>query len=396
MAGGKPVDRGRVELKDMTANLPEHGRASGLDAVMNTLVDAAIVIDGDGLIRLINPAGERIFEYAARDLVGRNVNVLMPEPYHAEHDQYIRRYVETGEAHIIGIGREVEGRRRSGEVFPMHLAVGRMGRNGTTLFIGIIRDLTDERRRQSEFEALQARHFHLSRVAAMNEMGTAIAHEINQPLAATANYIETARILAARDDGTSETMGPVLDKALEQNGRASDIIARMRRFIERGDVTTETLDLEEVVDASLQLGLSKHRDAGIALNRRIDPEARFVRGDPVQIQQVLVNLIRNGCEAMEGRASKRLALEIAPDTEHPDMARIDVSDTGSGLAEDTLADLFTAFSSTKAGGLGVGLSISRSIVRAHGGRIWASGNEAGGATFAFTLPLARPPSTERR
>lgn len=377
-----------MEMKEMTSSLPEYGQTSALNAVMNTLVDAAIVIDATGVISLINPAGEAIFGYAAAEVVGKNVNVLMPEPYRSEHDDYIGRYIETGEERIIGIGREVEGRRKSGDIFPMHLAVGQMGTNGATFFVGIIRDLTEERRREAEFEELQARHFHLSRVAAMNEMGTAIAHEINQPLAATANYIETAKILSVRQPDTENTLSHVLDRALEQNHRASDIIARMRRFIERGAVSTETLDMTDIIEASLQLGLSKHRNADIQLKQSIKPTARFVRGDPVQVQQVLINLIRNSCEAMEASNSQILTLTVASDAEHPAMARISLSDTGKGLSHDAIPDLFTAFNSTKDTGLGVGLSISRSIVRAHEGRIWAINNKAGGATFSFTLPLA--------
>lgn len=379
-----------MDMKDMTSALPDYGLASGLDAVMNTLVDAAIVINAFGAIQLINPAGERIFGWKASDLIGQNITALMPEPYRSEHDDYVGHYVETGEERIIGIGREVEGLRKSGEVFPMHLAVGEMGSNGTTLFVGIIRDLTDERRRQSEFEDLQARHFHLSRVAAMNEMGTAIAHEINQPLAATANYIETARILAARDDTFGTVLSPVLERALEQNTRASDIITRMRRFIERGDVSMETIDMQDAVEAALMLGLSQHRNHGISVSLEIEDGARFAEGDPVQIQQVLVNLIRNGCEAMDDMSVKKLLIQVRPDAEHENVIRISVSDTGAGLDTDVEDELFTAFASTKESGLGVGLSISRSIVRAHGGRIWAENRDGGGATFSFTLPLSEP------
>jgi len=379
-----------MDMNDMTSSLPIFGPnsnpTSGLNAVMNTLVDAAIVIDETGEIQVINPAGEAIFGFKAEELIGRNVTVLMPEPYHSGHDNYIHNYIRTGEKKIIGIGREVQGKRKNGDVFPMSLAVGEMGQPASLLFIGIIRDLTDHNRREVEFDDLQSRHFHLSRVAAMNEMGAAIAHEINQPLAATANYIETAKILSGRATDTEDRLTPILERALEQNNRAAEIIARMRTFIERGDVDLGPVDLEQALEASLSLSLSKFRDTGIVVIRDIDPKATCVRGDSVQIQQVLVNLIRNGCEAMSGRNETRLTIVVVPDAEHKDMVRISVSDTGIGLSADKLPDLFTAFSSTKSEGLGVGLSISRSIVRAHGGRIWATMNEAGGATFSFTLP----------
>lgn len=376
----------------MTSSLPTSGPnlepTSALDAVMNTLVDGAIVIDARGSIQLINPAGEAIFGYTAKEVIGRNITCLMPEPYHSEHDGYLDRYLKTGEAKIIGIGREVEGQRSNGEIFPMSLAVGEMGHQDRTLFVGIIRDLTEERRRETEFDELQARHFHLSRVAAMNEMGTAIAHEINQPLAAAANYIETGKILCARLDEGGEKLGSVLERALEQNNRAAEIIARMRKFIERGDVSSETVDLDEIIEASVMLSLSRFRDAQIDITRDINPKANRVSGDGVQIQQVLVNLIRNGCEAMTDSPHKQLRISVDSDAEHSNLACISLSDTGTGLSDDIIPDLFTAFTSTKTGGLGVGLSISQSIVRAHGGRIWATSNPTGGSTFSFTLPLA--------
>lgn len=381
---GNWADIGRMDMNAMTSSLP----TSGLDAVMNTLVDGAIVIDGRGVIQLINPAGEAVFGFQASEIVGKNISVLMPEPYQSEHDGYIHHYLQTNEARIIGIGREVEGLRKNGEIFPMSLAVGEMGRNGSTLFVGIIHDLTEQREREAAFDELQARHFHLSRVAAMNEMGAAIAHEINQPLAAAANYIETARILAARRDSADEKTLSMLDKGLEQTHRAADIIARMRTFIERGDVTLERVDLDEILEASLLLSLSRFRNSDIMINRHIAPGAGFVKGDTVQIQQVLVNLIRNSCEAMTESQFKTLDISITSDAEHSDMVRIQLSDTGVGLTDDVVPDLFTAFTSTKTGGLGVGLSISQSIVRAHGGRIWATQNEGSGATFAFTLPKA--------
>lgn len=381
-----------MDMNDMTSPLP----TSELTAVMNTLVDGAIVIDSAGTIQLINPAGEAIFGYSMVELIGRNVTVLMPEPYHSEHDDYIDGYLKTGEKKIIGIGREVQGRRRNGDIFPMGLAVGEMGQTGERLFIGIIHDLTERHRREAEFDALQARHFHLSRVAAMNEMGAAIAHEINQPLAATANYIETAKILAGRIEESADKLVPVLDRALEQNNRAAEIISRMRTFIERGDVNLGAVDLEQALDVSLLLSLSKFRDSEIEVVRTVDPAVTRVRGDAVHIQQVLVNLIRNGCEAMVGSDQKQLTITVAADAEHSNMVRVSLSDTGVGLSPDILPDLFTAFTSTKSGGLGVGLSISRSIVRAHGGRIWAADNDQLGATFSFTLPQCQADKTSDR
>lgn len=365
-----------------------------LSAVMNTLVDAAVIIDRHSIIRSVNRACIDVFGYEEVELIGKNVSCLMPEPYHSAHDDYVANYHRTSEAKIIGIGREVKGKHKDGTVFPIDLAVGEMNMKDQPFYMGVIRDLSDRQARQTAFDELQARHFHLSRVAAMNEMGTAIAHEINQPLSAVSNYIETGRILLSRlDTAENESfkakMETVLEKAVQQNRRAADIISRMRRFIERGDVRSQNFEIGDIIEDALLLGLSEYLQADIAVDITIHPKAHKAQGDPIQIQQVLVNLIRNAAEAMDESDVKELTILVGPDPESSSMICISVSDTGSGIATDILPNLFSAFASSKSSGMGVGLSISRSIISAHGGRIWASARDGGGTIFTFTLKVAK-------
>lgn len=366
-----------------------------LNVLLETLVDSAIVINDRGEMVTMNKPCETIFGYSREVMMGSNVSLLMPEPDRAQHDSYLENYNRTGEAQIIGIGREVEGQRRDGTVFPMDLAIGEMQIGDQKFYLGIIRDLSEKKARQKAFDDLQARHFHLSRVAAMNEMGSAIAHEINQPLTASANYLETARILLDRlaqsaGEPLTEKIDDMMIKSVEQIQQASLIISRMRRFIERGDIQAKSFSISNLLDDAIVLGLSQHMDKEIEVHIDIQSRAEQAYADPIQTQQVLVNLIRNAAEAMKNSCKKRLSIKVDAPPDHDGYIRITVKDSGSGIDPNLHETLFTAFSSTKDTGMGVGLSISRSIVAAMGGRIWTMENPEGGAIFAFTLPASGP------
>ena len=364
-----------------------------LDAVVDTIVDSAVVIDKYGVILTVNKSCLEIFGYSRGSLIGSNVSLFMPEPDRSGHDDYIQNYNRTGQAQIIGIGRHLQGLRSSGEIFPLHLAIGEMEIEGERLFLGIIRDLSEEKARKDAYEELQSRHFHLSRVAAMNEMGAAIAHEINQPLTASANYLETARILIQRMDGTTaliqkDKIDNMLLSSVEQNKRASEIISRMRRFIENREAQVKVFNLEPIIEEAILLGLTGHVSTKPVFQIEIDEEAKFVLGDPVQIQQVLVNLIRNAADAMKEKQIRNLDIFLREDPENEGFVRIEIYDTGVGVSGDEMDQLFQPFVTSKEDGMGVGLSISQSIVKAMGGRIWAMPRPNDGMKFAFTLPKA--------
>lgn len=362
-----------------------------LDSVVDTIVDCAVVIDRNGVILTVNSSCSAIFGYLRESLIGSNVSLLMPEPDRSGHDKYIQNYNRSGDAQIIGIGRNLHGLRSNSEIFPIHLAIGEMEIEGEKLFLGIIRDLSEETARKTAYEELQSRHFHLSRVAAMNEMGAAIAHEINQPLTAAANYLETARILMQRMDKETTTAGrEKIDKMLlssvEQNKRASEIISRMRRYIENREAQVKSFDLKSIIEEALVLGLTGHVSTKPNTAIEIGEGANFALGDPIQVQQVLVNLIRNAADAMAECETRNLNIFIRDDPDSNRLVRIEVHDSGVGVAGDALDQLFQAFVTTKKDGMGVGLSISQSIVKAMGGRIWATPRPSGGMKFAFTLP----------
>jgi two-component system sensor kinase FixL len=362
-------------------------RESHLHSILETIPDAMIVIDGNGIMQFFSSAAERQFGYSEQEAIGQNVSILMPNPDRSRHDGYLARYRSTSERHIIGVGRIVTGQRKDGTTFPMHLSVGEMQSGGVPYFTGFARDLTEHQQTQARLQELQSELVHVSRLSAMGEMASALAHELNQPLAAISNYMKgSRRLLAASSDPNRSKIENALDRAAEQAIRAGQIIRRLRDFVSRGESEKRVESLSKLVEEAGALGLAGAREQGVQLRFNLNPQHDLVLVDRVQIQQVLVNLFRNALEAMAQSPQRQLF--ISNTLVADEMIEIAVSDTGSGFQDDVKQNLFQTFFTTKETGMGVGLSISRSIIEAHGGRMWAEGNASGGATFRFTLPAA--------
>jgi two-component system, LuxR family, sensor kinase FixL len=359
-------------------------REAHLGSILETVPDAMIVIDERGTIHDFSAAAQRTFGYRADEAVGQNVKLLMPSPYRENHDGYMARYLETGERRIIGIGRVVVGERKDGSTFPMELAVGEMRSNDQRFFTGFVRDLTERQDTESRLQELQSELVHISRLTAMGEMASTLAHELNQPLAAIANYLKGVRRLLERHGGEkSEVMRDAVDKAAEQALRAGDIVRRLRDFVARGETERRVESIAKLVEEASALALVGAKEQGIRVRTQYDLDVDLVLADKVQVQQVLLNLMRNAVEAMAGTPRRDLLLStVAADG----MAVINVADTGSGIDPEFASQLFQPFATTKPHGMGVGLSISRTIVEAHGGRIWSEPNPGGGTVFRFTLP----------
>ena len=377
---GIMIDINREKLLEDTVRTRERHFRSILD----TIPDAMIVIDEHGIMQFFSSAAERQFGYSEPEAIGKNISALMPEPDRRRHDGYLARYLKTGERRIIGIGRIVTGMRKDGTTFPMHLTIGEMHSAGKPFFTGFVRDLTEQQQTQARLQELQSELVHVSRLSAMGEMASALAHELNQPLSAISNYMKgSRRLLAGSTDANAPKIEAALDRAAEQAIRAGDIIRRLRDFVARDASEMRVESLSKMIEEAGALGLTGAREQGVFLRFNLDPTCDQVLADRVQIQQVLVNLFRNALEAMAVSTHREL---IASNTKAADdMIEIAVSDTGPGFAGDTLAHLFQPFFTTKETGMGVGLSISRTIIETHGGRMWAETNRSGGATFRFTL-----------
>jgi two-component system sensor kinase FixL len=354
-------------------------------AVLNAAVDAIITIDHLGIIESANQATERLFGYTEAEHVGENVRILMPPPYEDEHDEYLRHYLATGEKRIIGIGREVQARRKDGSVFPVDLAVSEVNLVGRRLFTGIVRDLTEHKLAEKKLGAHRDELAHVLRLNTMGEMAGGLAHEINQPLSAIRNYASgVMRRLGAGDCGRSELI-EVAQLIADESERASTIIQSLKHFVKKGVPDQRLLDINALVRNAMGIMAIEAERRSVAMTARCALNMPRINGDAIQLEQVVINLLLNGIEAMENCAgTKRLLVEIG--TVDAD-ALVSVSDNGPGLPADYSENIFKAFFTTKADGLGMGLAISRSIVEAHNGRLWAEPNSDGGATFRIALPL---------
>jgi two-component system, LuxR family, sensor kinase FixL len=361
-------------------------REAHLKSILETVPDAMIVIDERGGMQSFSSAAERLFGYRADEVIGRNIKMMMPSPYRENHDEYLDRYARTGEKRIIGIGRLVVGERKDGSTFPMELAVGEMNSGGRRYFTGFVRDLTERQKTEARLQELQSELVHISRLTAMGEMASALAHELNQPLAALTNYLKGARrLLDQRTDKETLIVRDALEKASEQSLRAGQIIRRLRDFVSHGESERRVESIKKLVEEASALALVGAKERGIRVRFQFDPAADMVMVDKVQIQQVLLNLMRNAMEAMEPSERREILLSTAPADD--DLLTVNVADTGPGISEELSSQLFQPFVTTKRHGMGVGLSISRTIIESHGGRIWVESNPGGGAVFRFTLRL---------
>jgi two-component system sensor kinase FixL len=380
--GGEQLQRNRLRAAASTQETL--AREAHLQSILDTVPDAMVVIDERGIVQSFSSAAVRLFGHSAAEAVGKNVRILMPSPYREEHDRYLARYLQTGERRIIGIGRVVVGERKDGSTFPMELAVGEMRSSDRRYFTGFIRDLTERQKTETRLQELQSELVHMSRLTAMGEMASTLAHELNQPLSAIANYMKgSRRLLESSTDDLSAKLREAMDKAADQAVRAGQIIRRLRDFVARGESERRVESVKKLVEEASALALVGAKDQGVRVRFHFDPKLDLVLADKVQVQQVLLNLMRNAIEAME--TSQRRELIVSTSAAQDDMITVSVSDTGSGIPPEMMSQLFQPFFTTKRHGMGVGLSISRTIVEAQGGKIEVSSNPGGGTIFRFTL-----------
>jgi len=360
-------------------------REAHLRSILETVPDAMIVIDEQARIQFFSAAAERLFGYKDHEVTGQNIKILMPDPYREQHDGYMHRYLTTGERRIIGIGRVVVGQSKDGATFPIELAVGEMRSGGQRFFTGFIRDLTERQKTEARLQELQSELVHMSRFTALGEMASTLAHEINQPLTAIANYLKGCRRILQRMEGQDVSMlEGAVSQAAEQALRAGQVIRHLREFVARGESERHIENLPKLIEEASALALVGAREKGVRVTYRLDSDATLVLADRIQIQQVLLNLIRNAIEAMQD--STRRELVIASHALPQDgFVEVSVSDTGTGIEPEVLQRLFQPFVTTKKHGMGVGLSICRTIVESHGGKIWIESEIGRGTVFSFTL-----------
>ena len=360
-------------------------REAHLRSILDTVLDATIVSDQDGTIVSFNAAAVRQFGYSEEEAIGQNLRMLMPQPYRREHDGYLQRYLATGEKRIIGVDRVVVGQRKDGSTFPMKLAVGETKTGGHRFFTGFVRDLTEREESAARLQEVQTELARLARLNEMGEMASTLAHELNQPLSAIANYVHgSARLLEDWEGEKAERLRDALKEAGQQSLRAGQIIKHLREFVTKGETEKSPQNLRTLIEEAGALALVGSREKGVRSVFDFATGWDQVMVDRVQIQQVLTNLMRNAVEAMKDSPKKELHVGIRPIGE--DEVEVLVEDSGPGIPDEIADQLFKPFTTTKAGGMGIGLSISKRIVEAHGGEMTVARSALGGASFSFTLP----------
>ena len=378
-------------IRDITARkaaeLAQRESELRLRSILDTVPDAIVVIDRQGVVQSFSPAAERLFRYDSTEVIGHNVNILMPTPYREAHDSCIARYLQTGERRIIGIGRVVTGRRKNGETFPMELQVGEFTFAGGRYFTGFVRDLTERQEAERRIQDLQAELMHTSRLSVMGQMASTMAHELNQPLTAVTNYLEAGRQLLATGVGGPDRINEMMEKAIAQAQRAGDVIRRLRGFVTKGETERRIRNLNQLVEEALALAFVGARQRGVRASLELDQTLPPVLVDHVQIQQVVLNLVRNAVEAMEQVERRELTIGTRAIPQQG-VAEVIVADTGPGVAPELAGRLFQPFVTTKATGMGLGLSICREIVEAHHGQLTTAPAPSGGTVFRVTLPIA--------
>lgn len=402
----EPEDVMMPNMDGMPADQALRASETRAEAILATTVDAVVVIDERGTVETVNPAAERMFGYAAGEVIGRNVNVLMPDPYHREHDGYLANYLRTGQKKIIGIGREVVGRRKDGTVFPMDLAVSEARVGEHRAFVGIVRDITarkqaeaalrdSHRQLEEALAALQAKGdeikvmsqqlWQAAKLAAVGELAASIAHELNNPLAIVGLRVES--VLAQTD--TDDPRRRELEVAEQELDRMAHLVANLLQFSRHGPQRASSVDVGEDLGKTLELVQHYFRSRRVVVVQELAPDVPVIQADRQLLRQVFLNLLTNAGDAMPdgGTLTLRLARGFLEDG-RPGVI-LEFADTGSGISAEYLPRVMEPFFTTKeeGKGTGLGLAICRRAVQEHGGTIDITSAVGKGTTVRIALPL---------
>ena len=354
--------------------------ASHLRSILATVPDAMLVTDDLGQIVSFSKAAEKLFGFTETEMIGQPAQILLAPADRKDYVAHVQTLRETKLEQLMMAGAPLTGLTRNGTTFPMKLFTGIATIDGRPIYTGFIRDLTECLQNEARLEELRAELIHVARVSAMGTMASTLAHELNQPITAMKNYVEG---IACLIDNPDDELRSALTHASAEATRAGEIVRHLREFVANGEVQSTFENPASLIKEALALGSIGTREAGIEMIVQHDPAVDLVLVDRVQTQQVLINLVRNAAEALVNLPTRRITISTAVESDQ--LARISVADTGKGIAPAMAATLFHAFKSTKSQGMGLGLSICRTIVEANGGRIWHEKNSDGGATFHFTL-----------
>lgn len=358
--------------------------AARWSAVFDAVVHGVVTIDREGLIRSANQACQLMFGWTEAELIGHNVKMLMPSPDHDKHDVYIKSYLKTGKRKIIGVGREVLAQRKDGSTFPIHLSVGEFRSTDEHGFVAILHDISPQHQAEEIARDHRERLERMDRISLAGEMASGIAHEVNQPLSAIANYSRALLYMLGTDVEGREDLRETVEKIRTQSHRAGEIVRRMRDFVSRHDTEPRPMSLNEVVDEVLSFAKLASGPTPVRLDTKLADDLPEVLFDQVQLQQVILNLVNNAVEAIEPHIPGQVTIRTFSDD--PSIVTLHVIDDGPGILPEIEDRLFEPFFSNKHHGTGMGLAISRSIVESQGGTLGFARNATRGVTFFVQFP----------
>jgi PAS domain S-box-containing protein len=356
--------------------------------VVEAAPNAMIMVNQEGQITLANQQAEKTFGYPREELLGRPIEMLVPERLRSGHQGFRHDYLCDPQARPMGAGRELFGRRKDGTEVPVEIGLSPIHTSKGLLVLASIVDITE--RKLAELEAARQRHdlAHLARVTALGELSSSLAHELTHPLTAILSNAQAAQRFLADDDVDLDEVREILNDIVTQDQRAGDVIHSLRLMLKKGELQEhcDDVDLNEVIRDVVNLMRSDLINRNVTLDTDLAQKLPAITGDRVQLQQVLLNLALNGCEAMADYNSSERRLLIASQWENG-AVRVSVADRGSGIPEEKMQQVFERFFTTKKEGMGLGLSVCRTIIDAHRGKIWATNDAGCGATFHFSLPI---------
>jgi len=355
--------------------------------VVEASPNGIVLVDAQGHIMLVNTCVERLFGYGREELIGQGIEVLVPERFRGEHPAHRAGFHAATAARAMGAGRELFARRKDGTEFPVEIGISPIQSPEGTLVLSAIVDVSA--RKQAEAEARRHREelAHLSRVAIMGEMAGSLAHELNQPLTGIVNNGSAARRFIAKGRADLPKLDGLFEAIVADGHRAGEIIRGIRSMVRKDKEVRGPVNLNDVIASVLRFVHSDALGHRCALVTEAGPELPLIKGDQVQLQQVLLNLVVNAFEAMRETPAAERRVIIRSERESEGRVRVSVRDFGTGLPAEEPARIFERFFSTKREGMGMGLAIARSIIASHGGELAAANAHGGGACVYFSLPV---------
>lgn len=372
---------------DLTALSDARRSLSENQAFLRSIIDASpvaiVTVDERGRILTFSRTAEGMFGVREQEVLNKNVNILMPKQVQARQGNFLKQHLESENRSVSGRSRRIRARRSDGEEFAATLHVNEFV-DGERVFVGFFEDMTEAEEMAQRLDELQFQLRHADRVGSMGEIATSIAHELNQPLTAAASLVGAVSLRLKKGECSEcKDALPLLSDAIDEVRRASEIIHQMREFVQKRRTAKSLHNINKIVEDAGALAVIGAEADGVEVQWNLAPDAGDARMDRIQIQQVITNLIRNALDAMQRAPKRVLAISTKRDV---GMVEVSVADTGSGIDQKLQRNLFEPFVSSKDDGMGIGLSISKSIIDAHQGEIFATNRESGGCVFTFKLP----------